>query len=110
MIRRPPRSTPLYSSAASDVYKRQNLLNAPVGQISITSLLFDLSILLKSSVIGSEIILTNPLLIKQRPDSSFESSQSLTQSPHLIHFAFSNISPEFIFIFFCIGEFTSLPP
>ena len=26
MIRRPPRSTPLYSSAASDVYKRQILL------------------------------------------------------------------------------------
>src|SRR5665647_3879539 len=26
MIRRPPRSTPLYSSAASDVYKRQWLL------------------------------------------------------------------------------------
>ena len=26
MIRRPPRSTPLYSSAASDVYKRQSLL------------------------------------------------------------------------------------
>ena len=25
MIRRPPRSTPLYSSAASDVYKRQQL-------------------------------------------------------------------------------------
>ena len=25
MIRRPPRSTPLYSSAASDVYKRQML-------------------------------------------------------------------------------------
>src|SRR5660397_246861 len=28
MIRRPPRSTPLYSSAASDVYKRQ------VGQLA----------------------------------------------------------------------------
>ena len=27
MIRRPPRSTPLYSSAASDVYKRQGLFN-----------------------------------------------------------------------------------
>ena len=27
MIRRPPRSTPLYSSAASDVYKRQSLHN-----------------------------------------------------------------------------------
>ena len=27
MIRRPPRSTPLYSSAASDVYKRQKLTN-----------------------------------------------------------------------------------
>src|SRR5674476_869871 len=25
MIRRPPRSTPLYSSAASDVYKRQRI-------------------------------------------------------------------------------------
>ena len=25
MIRRPPRSTPLYSSAASDVYKRQTM-------------------------------------------------------------------------------------
>src|SRR5674476_1077294 len=28
MIRRPPRSTPLYSSAASDVYKRQERLVA----------------------------------------------------------------------------------
>ena len=28
MIRRPPRSTPLYSSAASDVYKRQVLKEA----------------------------------------------------------------------------------
>src|SRR5674476_1402556 len=28
MIRRPPRSTPLYSSAASDVYKRQAMLRA----------------------------------------------------------------------------------
>src|SRR5665647_3742125 len=27
MIRRPPRSTPLYSSAASDVYKRQELVH-----------------------------------------------------------------------------------
>src|SRR5660398_287205 len=31
MIRRPPRSTPLYSSAASDVYKRQ--LDAASGDI-----------------------------------------------------------------------------
>src|SRR5674476_628297 len=30
MIRRPPRSTPLYSSAASDVYKRQPLHQAAV--------------------------------------------------------------------------------
>src|SRR5660398_155079 len=29
MIRRPPRSTPLYSSAASDVYKRQGLAPSP---------------------------------------------------------------------------------
>ena len=31
MIRRPPRSTPLYSSAASDVYKRQVLLRKKDG-------------------------------------------------------------------------------
>src|SRR5660397_271278 len=30
MIRRPPRSTPLYSSAASDVYKRQDRLRGAV--------------------------------------------------------------------------------
>src|SRR5450759_4773653 len=29
MIRRPPRSTPLYSSAASDVYKRQGRMSSP---------------------------------------------------------------------------------
>src|SRR5665647_2614180 len=29
MIRRPPRSTPLYSSAASDVYKRQRCAACP---------------------------------------------------------------------------------
>eukprot|EP00826_Nyctotherus_ovalis_P058563 TRINITY_DN8059_c0_g1_i2.p3 TRINITY_DN8059_c0_g1~~TRINITY_DN8059_c0_g1_i2.p3 ORF type:complete len:119 (+),score=13.40 TRINITY_DN8059_c0_g1_i2:25-357(+) len=29
MIRRPPRSTPLYSSAASDVYKRQTSFDNP---------------------------------------------------------------------------------
>src|SRR5660397_41472 len=38
MIRRPPRSTPLYSSAASDVYKRQVFS-------------FGLSILLSSGII-----------------------------------------------------------
>src|SRR5450759_6031207 len=31
MIRRPPRSTPLYSSAASDVYKRQSLFGRLAG-------------------------------------------------------------------------------
>ena len=30
MIRRPPRSTPLYSSAASDVYKRQVAESLPL--------------------------------------------------------------------------------
>ena len=35
MIRRPPRSTPLYSSAASDVYKRQLLAEQPVHQRSV---------------------------------------------------------------------------
>src|SRR5660397_297055 len=32
MIRRPPRSTPLYSSAASDVYKRQVYPQARAGR------------------------------------------------------------------------------
>src|SRR5665647_2840250 len=34
MIRRPPRSTPLYSSAASDVYKRQ-VLESPHWQVGV---------------------------------------------------------------------------
>src|SRR5660397_204099 len=35
MIRRPPRSTPLYSSAASDVYKRQavQVVHCPVDRV-----------------------------------------------------------------------------
>src|SRR5660397_72925 len=33
MIRRPPRSTPLYSSAASDVYKRQVSAGGAIGAI-----------------------------------------------------------------------------
>src|SRR5450759_4793584 len=33
MIRRPPRSTPLYSSAASDVYKRQ--VRDPVREVAV---------------------------------------------------------------------------
>src|SRR5665647_1728424 len=65
--------------------------------------------LLKSSVRGSEIILTNPLLIKHRAGSSVVSSHSLTQRPHLIHFAFSNIRPVLMFIFFSIGALISLP-
>ena len=33
MIRRPPRSTPLYSSAASDVYKRQHKVQLSLEEI-----------------------------------------------------------------------------
>eukprot|EP00826_Nyctotherus_ovalis_P036214 TRINITY_DN3195_c0_g1_i7.p3 TRINITY_DN3195_c0_g1~~TRINITY_DN3195_c0_g1_i7.p3 ORF type:complete len:174 (+),score=41.72 TRINITY_DN3195_c0_g1_i7:25-522(+) len=36
MIRRPPRSTPLYSSAASDVYKRQVISQERDGQKTTT--------------------------------------------------------------------------
>ena len=75
----------------------------------MTSFVFDLRILLKSSVRGSDIILINPLLIKQRAGCSFASSHNLTHSPHLIHFAFSNIRPVLILIFFSIGEFINLP-
>src|SRR5660397_176652 len=37
MIRRPPRSTPLYSSAASDVYKRQSSTTSPSTPPSTTT-------------------------------------------------------------------------
>src|SRR5665647_3549680 len=37
MIRRPPRSTPLYSSAASDVYKRQITMSSAVDWMSCRS-------------------------------------------------------------------------
>ena len=36
MIRRPPRTTPLYSSAASDVYKRQD--NDLAGQKTVETI------------------------------------------------------------------------
>src|SRR5674476_1169144 len=49
-IRRPPRSTPLYSSAASDVYKRQviNLadLLLPILLISLLTLLRNIAVTL----------------------------------------------------------------
>src|SRR5674476_212858 len=35
MIRRPPRSTPLYSSAASDVYKRQVFLLLILAAVAV---------------------------------------------------------------------------
>src|SRR5674476_226303 len=43
MRRRPPRSTPLYSSAASDVYKRQEYLinQSPCRLMDIQDLLHD---------------------------------------------------------------------
>src|SRR5660397_29937 len=37
MIRRPPRSTPLYSSAASDVYKRQDYKRIGVGDTGLNT-------------------------------------------------------------------------
>src|SRR5660398_25360 len=39
MIRRPPRSTPLYSSAASDVYKRQSMRSVQLLEIAVLELL-----------------------------------------------------------------------
>src|SRR5660398_297079 len=54
MIRRPPRSTPLYSSAASDVYKRQVLETTQFDQddeylggkrLPVTTSVYDLSLI-----------------------------------------------------------------
>src|SRR5665647_2466560 len=39
MIRRPPRSTPLYSSAASDVYKRQPDAGVVFGGLGVVDVL-----------------------------------------------------------------------
>ena len=47
MIRRPPRSTPLYSSAASDVYKRQDItIASPYSDLLIEINLGEIDILL----------------------------------------------------------------
>src|SRR5660397_283773 len=40
MIRRPPRSTPLYSSAASDVYKRQDTILSSKYSVPLSDLAF----------------------------------------------------------------------
>ena len=50
MIRRPPRSTPLYSSAASDVYKRQALLHEKNIHIVASAL----DIILATAAAGEE--------------------------------------------------------
>src|SRR5665647_1398521 len=42
MIRRPPRSTPLYSSAASDVYKRQVAQDVEVVEVPLKELALEL--------------------------------------------------------------------
>ena len=68
MIRRPPRSTPLYSSAASDVYKRQ----APsCAKLSVSSLRLDSDTKATCSVVMSD---------KETPMSTDESSTSESES------------------------------
>ncbi len=53
----------------------------------------DAGISSNSRVRGSEIIETNPLLMKQSVGSSMLSLHTLTHSPHFIHLAFSKIRP-----------------
>eukprot|EP00826_Nyctotherus_ovalis_P005506 TRINITY_DN11247_c0_g1_i17.p1 TRINITY_DN11247_c0_g1~~TRINITY_DN11247_c0_g1_i17.p1 ORF type:complete len:234 (+),score=37.80 TRINITY_DN11247_c0_g1_i17:25-702(+) len=59
MIRRPPRSTPLYSSAASDVYKRQVLNNEEhrLPQIVLATILFCLIVYLAHLSRGNSCLL-----------------------------------------------------
>src|SRR5660397_287942 len=59
MIRRPPRSTPLYSSAASDVYKRQPL----GGQQRLRASTDGLSQIGRSTMIPDNRIPTHPGVI-----------------------------------------------
>ena len=67
MIRRPPRSTPLYSSAASDVYKRQNQKGMRDRVIDLDLILFgdlimkDQDIELPSSDIEDYLFILEPL-------------------------------------------------
>src|SRR5512140_1347761 len=62
-----------------------------------------------SFVSGSVIIETKHLFIKHNPGSSLLSSSTLTQRPHLIHFAFSKIRPVFMLIFLVIAALISFP-
>ena len=64
MIRRPPRSTPLYSSAASDVYKRQIKFLPSIYQTAVL-LLFAYTVLFLPAAIGatkSTLLSVNPKL------------------------------------------------
>ena len=86
MIRRPPRSTPLYSSAASDVYKRQaynillgrptlNRLNAVASTLDMKMKLPDLSgnvIVIKSDQEEAQKCYENSLKTKRGVFMVFE--------------------------------------
>ena len=52
MIRRPPRSTPLYSSAASDVYKRQIFLRHQAGEFDAVVAMYHDQALVPLKLIG----------------------------------------------------------
>ena len=69
MLRRPPRSTPLYSSAASDVYKRQNNELSIFGKKKITNEVIDTLILARDKFPGSPVSL-DALCKKYRIDNS----------------------------------------
>ena len=60
MIRRPPRSTPLYSSAASDVYKRQQ-------QHRLTVSGFDVASGMKNPTSGDFSVMLNSVYAAQHP-------------------------------------------
>ena len=63
MIRRPPRSTPLYSSAASDVYKRQQLLlAAPENVIDLSRHLGSVTEILRDKRTNRSGVLTAPVI------------------------------------------------
>src|SRR5660397_235869 len=85
MIRRPPRSTPLYSSAASDVYKRQAVVNYPVMHLNVNPDNFQLKAELVNNAIGDKAYLRTPSVSPWRTIMVSDDARDIVSSKMILN-------------------------
>eukprot|EP00826_Nyctotherus_ovalis_P055783 TRINITY_DN7445_c0_g1_i7.p1 TRINITY_DN7445_c0_g1~~TRINITY_DN7445_c0_g1_i7.p1 ORF type:complete len:204 (-),score=16.00 TRINITY_DN7445_c0_g1_i7:144-719(-) len=94
MIRRPPRSTPLYSSAASDVYKRQVQKKLPMLKTELAPLEYDVEEISSSDQDSRAEYRLNAERGKQNIRNSSNASQPGHNLQRINHYLQANIKHE----------------